>query len=108
MVNRAAVISLAKGGTRPKAIARQLSCHPNTVYECIRAARKRGENIPPFGKGVLPETPQPEAPSVRQIVVPVRLFSLLEKHAERKGVSITEAARRLLEDALLGGVTPNG
>ena len=108
MVNSAKVIKMAKAGTRPKAIARQLECHPNTIYQFIRDARKKGEDIPPFGKGVVPEEPRVEAPSVRQIAVPARLFMLLEKQAEKRGLTTTEAAHRLLEDALLMGSTDHG
>lgn len=104
MSNHQQIVTLAKDRIRPMEIAQRLKLHPNTVYDAISKARRRGEDIPRFSKGKVPQVLPPDAPSLRHIAVPVRLFSLLEKQAERKGVTPTEAAQRLLEDALLMGV----
>lgn len=102
MVNRATIVTMAENGVRPKAIAQQLACHPNTVYGTIREARKAGANIPHFKAGKDPEGTPVEEPQVQHFVVPLRLRSLLEREADRKNKTVQEMAQRLLEDALLG------
>ena len=110
------IIELAKQRVLPKDIAEQLGVERGTVYEAIRLARRRGEEIPafrtwkpeqPFSAGsqkqAEPETP-PASSLTRQIVIPNRLHALLHSEAERRGKSPVELAQRLLEDALLGGV----
>ena len=108
----AEIVSLALLRVPPKMIAQQLSVHPNTVYQRIREARRAGEVIPAFKTTSKPEAagdaPQPAAvetaPLTKQIVVSIRLYSLLMIEAERRGLTPTEAAQRLLEKALLGTV----
>ena len=108
----AEIVSLALLRVPPKMIAQQLSVHPNTVYQRIREARRAGEVIPAFKTTSKPEVvlnaPQPEqidtGPLTKQIVVSMRLYSLLTTEAERRGLTPTEAAQRLLEKALLGTV----
>lgn len=116
MTNRSAeIVSLALQRVPPKVIAQRLCVHPNTVYQRIRKARQAGEVIPTFkakpkGPAVEAEpSERPEkaetSPSTKQIVVSVRLYSLLTTEAARRGLTPTEAAQRLLEKALLGTVT---
>ncbi len=104
----AEIVSLAKQRVRPVAIANQLGIHPNTVYENIRKARKRGEDIETFAKGrevdadgtgeaISPVTP-------RNLLIPMRLHSLLELRASERGMTTSEFGQRLLERALLSTV----
>jgi len=115
MNNRSAeIVSLALQRVPPAIIAQRLGVHKSTVYDVIRQARRAGTNIPAFStvsKAVAgePLAQKPEAlgaaQPTRQIVVSMRLYSLLEREADRRGLTPTEAARRLLEKALLGTVT---
>jgi transposase len=116
MTNQSAeIVSLALQRVPPKVIAQRLCVHPNTVYQRIREARQAGEVIPTFkaaskgaagGSEHVERSQKTEAsPSTKQIVVSVRLYSLLTTEADRRGLTPTEAAQRLLEKALLGTVT---
>lgn len=102
------IVKLAKEGTRPKDIIGLTGAHENTVYGAIRAARKKGEDIPHFSNTqasrTAAEAPHPE----HYVVLPSRLHSLLLAEAQRRNLTITEAAQRLLEHALLGTVSRNG
>ena len=101
----AEIVSLAKQRVRPVAIANQLGIHPNTVYENIRKARKRGETFAKgreveadgTGEAISPVTP-------RNLLIPMRLHSLLELRASERGMTTSEYGQRLLERALLGTV----
>lgn len=109
MLDRAKIIRLAKEGNRPKAIAHALGHHPNTIYDVLRAARRKGDPIPLFSTAKVKETETPvETPVPRQIIVPLRLFSMLQAEADRRGKTTTETAQRLLEDALLGRAVRHG
>lgn len=101
MSKRAEAVRLAKSGVRPKRIAQKLNMHPGTVYAAIRRARLEGENIPEFSKSRLADQPTAEVHDAQSVTVPLRLHSLLATEAERRGMTNTELAQRLLEDALL-------
>ncbi|APE43629.1 hypothetical protein BOO69_09540 [Sulfitobacter alexandrii] len=102
----ASIVKLAKARVRPVQIAQQLGIHPNGVYEAIRKARAHGEKIETFARtretsnstdAVSPVTP-------RNILIPMRLHSLLEQGAAEHGMTTSEYGQRLLEKALLGTV----
>ncbi|MBM2294674.1 helix-turn-helix domain-containing protein [Sulfitobacter pseudonitzschiae] len=97
------ILVMAKKRTPPKQIASTLRIHPNTVYQAIRDARRRGHDIPQFKTTRKPKAVDVVLPT-KQIVLPLRLHSLLAAEAERRGQTPTEAAQRLLEAALLGTV----
>jgi len=107
MPSREKVVELALRGIRPKAIAEQLGCEPTTVHALISAARRKGVVIPHFGKGVEPAITPPEAPVARNLVIPIRLFSLLQKRSEERSMTVQEYAQTLLERALLGTIALN-
>lgn len=102
----AEIVGLAKQRVRPVAIASQLGIHPNTVYEAIRKARKRGEDIETFAKGregeADAETISPITP--RHLLIPMRLHGLLQQRATERGMTTSEYGQHLLEKALLGTV----
>lgn len=102
----AQIVSLARQRIAPAEISKRLGVHRDTIYASIRKARREGEDIPHF-RALAPTsgTAIDSAPAPRQIAVPVRLFSLLEREAERLELTPSEAARHLLEQALLKTVT---
>ncbi|MDF3420177.1 helix-turn-helix domain-containing protein [Sulfitobacter sp. KE29] len=102
------IVKLAKEGKRPKEIMGLVGTHENTVYDAIRAARKKGADIPLFSNS---RTPKPLKEADRQqhyVVLPDRLHSLLQAEARRRNLTLTEAAQRLLENDLLGTVSRHG
>ena len=103
--NSAKIVALAMQRMPPKDIALRLNVHPNTVYLRIRQARQAGKVIPAFNAHSPSPSGEPETSgSTKQLVVSMRLYSLLVTEAERRGLTPTEAAQRLLEKALLGTV----
>jgi transposase-like protein len=103
------IVAMAKSGTRPKEIIRLTGAHENTVYEAIRTARRRGEDIPPFANVGTADRGKPDQMRTQHhVVLPSRLHSLLRAEAERRNLTTTEAAQRLLEHALLGTVSRDG
>ena len=94
------IVSLAKKRVRPYLIAKQLGVHVDQVYSGIRRARTAGEIIPYFRETKAPATVDPDF----QLVVPIRLFSLLKSEAERRGKTPSELAATILETQLLKGV----
>jgi len=110
------ITRLAKNRVRPAEIAEQLNVSRSAVYSVIRDARRRGVVIPLFSHhslkpGVVGNNDSAVASgypclpvTTRQLVVPVRIYSLLEREAERHGLTTSEAAGKLLESALLGSI----
>lgn len=102
--SRNRIIDLAKKRVPPKRIAHLLNVDQDKVYAAIRWARSNGVDIPHFraGSPVGPEknaeTPRPSTPLIR---INNRLSALLNREAERAGVTPSEMAQRLLETALL-------
>lgn len=97
-MNDRSIIDLAKQGVPPRDICHQLQIDAGVVYARLRAARKRGEDIPLFttrpGEGK-------RAVTDRHVLLPVRLHGLLLKEAERRGETPSDTAQRLLENGLL-------
>ena len=102
------IVSLAKEGKRPKEIMGLTGAHENTVYGAIRAARKKGADIPHFSSSRTAAVPAEAARPEHYVVLPSRLHSLLQAEAQRRNLTMTEAAQRLLESALLGTVPRHG
>ena len=102
------IVELAVNRVQPKLIAYRLQCDTQTVYHAIRQARKSGVDIPPFTKGTAPKVERANEPRAQQLVMPVRLYKLLVADAERRDLTIQEAAQRHLEIGLLGGVHADG
>ena len=102
MADHAEVVRLAKSGMKPMVIAHRLEVHPNTVYNILRGARRKGDVIPLFSTSRSNPAPQPSGSSRQQISLPAPLLNLLQREAERRNMATTEVAQRLLEDALLG------
>ena len=100
----AQIVSLARQRIAPAEISKRLGVHRDTIYASIRKARREGETIPHF-RAFAPTSDSPSTPAPRQIAVPLRLYSLLEREAERLELTPSEAARHLLEQALLKTVT---
>lgn len=90
------IIKRAKLRTKPMKIAHELGCSVTRVYDVIRKARKSGETIPLFRQPAVEGTKVP-------IRIPENLHKLLENYAETKGIFPNEAAKILLEDALVNG-----
>lgn len=102
------IVMLAKEGKRPKEIIGLTGAHENTVYGAIRAARKKGADIPHFSNSRTAAVPAQAARPEHYVVLPSRLHSLLQAEAQRRNLTLTEAAQRLLENALLGTVSRHG
>lgn len=100
------IIALALQRVRPADIAHQLCIDPANVHQCISSARKRGIEIPHFIKSRRDPANEPE-PLAQQVVVPVRLFSMLATAAAAKGKTPSEMAAKLIENGLFGGVHPS-
>ncbi|PIE13800.1 MAG: hypothetical protein CSA70_03535 [Rhodobacterales bacterium] len=74
-----------------------LNCDVDKVYSAIRWARTNGEDIPHFRKVKAEAKSLPAS----ALVINARLNSLLLREAERRGLSRSEMAQKLLENALL-------
>ena len=110
-VTRKEVSDLARQGVRPGDIAKRLGIQPHTVYYHIKAARKSGVKIPHFSTRT-GDAAKARANKLAEvegyIAVPLRLKPLLERQAERKGVSPQDLARTILERGLLDGASRHG
>lgn len=105
MIDHRHIVALAVSGKPPKEIVRIVGCTHSQAYAAIRAGRKAGANIPYFAKrNQKSKGGQGTSPATDLIAVPMRLKSLLKREAERRNLTETETAQRLLEDALLGKV----
>lgn len=94
------IVELAKRRIPPRVIARQLGITPDTVYSRIRRARTEGADIPLYGPHRASKCEAPVGPNPH-LSVPSRLHGLLLSYAERRGLTPSEAAGRILESALL-------
>ena len=96
------IVALAKRFNKPKMIAAWLGVSVTQVHNTLHAARKHDRSIPYFAERDHKNT-QPVLPG--QIVVGVRLMPLLEREATRRGKSVQETARDLIETGLLAGAS---
>ena len=90
------ILELAKKSVKPVAIAHKLQCSASSVHNAIRKARDRGDFIPMQRRS----TVRNDSYKIR---VTPKLYKLLESYAARKETSLTDAASRILEEALLPG-----
>lgn len=102
------IVKFAKEGKRPKEIMGLTGAHEHIVYGAIRAARKKGADIPHFSSNRKPSVSAKADGPDHYVVLPSRLHSLLQAEAQRRNLTLTEAAQRLLENALLGTVSSHG
>lgn len=96
----AEIIDRAKKRIPPYLIAKDLKVSRDRVYSIIRPARTNGEDIPYFSAGRKTDQDRP-APSAQHVVLPPRLIGLLKSYGEGRGLTPSEAARHLLETAIL-------
>lgn len=99
------MIAYAKEGMAPRDIAHKVDVDQSAVYSALRYARSKGEDIPYFSTRPAEKSAGAKAaPTVAEIVVPLRLHSLLAREAAKRGTTERELAQRILETALLGSV----
>ena len=86
------IIHMAKSGTRPATIARELRKPVCTVYSVICAARRQGEAIPLFPTGRL------DAPLGQELRfnLPQDAAATLSQEAARRGITPSRLARDLI------------
>jgi hypothetical protein len=102
--NKDKVIAMRADNVPPMKIAHTLSVPVSTVHSWIKKARANGTVFPALPSQRADED-QALLAKENSIVVPIRLHSLLVRSAEQSGFTPSELARRLLEDALLKGVS---
>jgi len=99
------VVKLARQEIRPKDIAARLGLHQQTVYEHIRNARAKGEDLPRFSPAGVPK-------QKRSVQLLAEVREELEPHAAVRGLSPLELAERLLErvahDQLVDAILDDG
>jgi hypothetical protein len=98
------VVTLRGEGRTPTQIAEALFVPISTVHSWIKKARKDGIEFPDLPSKRRDEDQALIAKS-HCIVVPVRLHALLVSTAEKRGSTPAELVQRVLENALLKGVS---
>ena len=98
------IIRLARHFYPPKLIAPWVGVSQQYVRDTLCRARRHDPSIPHFD-GSARRNERPVLPG--QIVVGVRLMPLLEQEATRRGKSVSETARDIIEKGLLDGWARN-
>jgi len=107
------VVDLAIARVKPAEIAQRLQIAPGQVHGFIQYARRTGVEIPRFstapGRENSDEKPTPRggtpdkgtASRSEHLAMPVRVMGLLRKQAERRGLTPSELAQRIIEREVL-------
>jgi hypothetical protein len=90
------IVALAKAGNPPRVIYGQLDGNipVDDIIRIVCAARANGEAIPYF------RGPAGRSASQRTVIFSVETLDRLAPHARRRGITINELARQLVEEAL--------
>jgi len=103
------IIALALKLVPPSIIALKVKVPPHVVYKTLFAARAKGVQVPKFSSASrIPDPSVEAAVTTEEIVVPLRLKSLLTSEAQRQGKTPAEVAMNLLEAGLLKGRAKHG